>query len=206
MVRGRKIEHNKLYDFVMALVGRDTTIAGYLKVCEQLWNEPKHRPWISAALIRKAGILTAEPDEACIRFLGNKAYDALQLNKLKKPFSKKEFYEILPTIIQLMPEDVWKKSVYLWQTFINKLIEEYDISYPDNFKTKSYSLDKKTGELAALFVDAIDAKWTKSLDERLEKWKDEPEYKWLVALRRSRKFDELLDKVKTEVASRYKNP
>ncbi|MBN2456387.1 MAG: hypothetical protein JXB29_07640 [Sedimentisphaerales bacterium] len=192
---------NMLYDFVLALASSGTTISNYLDICEQLWNHPFHRPWLIAALMRKAGTLNEEPDKACIDFLADKTFKAMGFATLAESPKQDDIAEFLSTIIQLMPDDAWAKPMELWQTLLNSLAQEYGVTYPQGSENEHLSSDSKARELAALFTEAISSPWTKTLEQRLENWREDRNYTWLVALRHSKGLDRVLEATRHQEAT-----
>jgi hypothetical protein len=187
------LDVEKLYDFVLALAGSGTTIADYMDVCEKLWNNSFHRPWLITALMRKAGTLIEDPDIACVDFLADKTFKALGCATLIEGPKQDDITECLPTIIQLISDDAWEKPIELWQILLNSLAKEYGIKYPKNPENDHLFFQSKARELAVLFTEAISSPWTKTLEQQLENWRGDHNYAWLVALRHSKGLDRVLE-------------
>jgi hypothetical protein len=200
-----KIEYDNetLYDMVSALAASDATISSYLPFCEALWQDVQNRVWLVAALMRKAGLLTLEPDEACVDFLAAKAIGDLGLTAEKVPVSKDELADALRAFIQLMPDEVWQQPTRLWGCLLKRLADEYGLKADVEGVTEVELPRDRAAELALFFIAAIGSQWNGDLDMRLESWKGRPEYEWLVAFRHSAKFDTMLKSVRRQVSTSF---
>ena len=195
------LDANKLYNFVLALASSGTTISSYLDVCEQLWSHPFHRPWLIAALMRKAGTFNEEPDKACIDFLADKTFKAMGFATSAEGLKQDDIAEFLSTVIHLIPDDAWAKPMELWQTLLNSLAQEYGVTNPKSSENERLTSNSKAKELAALFTEAINLPWTKKLERQLENWRGDYNYTWLVALRHSKGLDRMLEATRHQEAA-----
>ena len=197
-----QVNSKTLYDLVAAIAGEGTTISRYLPLCEHLWQNAQSRIWLIAALIRKAGMLTTEPDEACLEFLANKALHYLGCNQ-EKQVSKETVVKFLPAVIQLMPEYVWEKPLELWNELLRALKDEYDLKTPIKNSDVSSAFGSKEEYLARILVNAVGVHWDENLDKQLEAWENQTEFEWLSALKDSAQLEIMIDKVKEKYLIQY---
>ena len=191
----RTYKINELQDLIAALSGQNTTIADYLVLCERLWQDPRHRPWLIVAMVRKAAAITNDPDKACIGFLANKISDTLIDVDVDRRRIHNHLIQFLPEIIQLMSKDVWAEPWALWRSLLNDVSEEFGLAVSHVASEEQVAVDPTIRKLALFFADAIDSEWNDALEKRLKSWQGHPEYDWLIGLRRAAKLDMLLGKV-----------
>ena len=187
--------HSDVYDLVGAITSRSTTIANYLPLCKQLWQDPRERFWLIAALCRKIICITGEPDEAIAPFLAEKvAEDFAKIGVTQCPGCK-ELTEFLPEIIQLLPAQVWQEPWALWDSLLQAVADEYGFILPENIPSIGETADNRTRNLTVLFTNAVGSKWNDVLESQLSEWRDSADYDWLAALKQSARLDTLLDSI-----------
>jgi len=187
-----KYSIKKLRDLVVALAGHHTTIAAHVPLCEQLWGDPQHRPWLVAALMRKVSSLLAEPDEVSVEFLASKAHADLVFDQAPKSPTPAQVAEVLSAVVLQMPDEIWSDPGTLWQTLLSALQEEFGLAPSTTIRHEPEPLGPRAHALATVFANAIGRKWTPSLEQQFETWQNEPEFSWLVALRQTVQFDSFL--------------
>ncbi len=188
-----KKEYNidQLYDLAAALAGTDTTVLDCLPLCEQLWSDSDHRTWLTAAMICKMATPHREPDTGCEAFLSQKIYDALHQCGFSGLPDPEQIAEVLEAVILLMPAEVWDHPERLWMALLEACRSEFDLNN-GQISQATDEISQEAAEAAGLFVEAIGKAWTTALDEKLEMWRDRPEYSWLAALRNIAKLETLL--------------
>ena len=197
-----QVNSKALYELMTAIAHDGATISGYLPLCEILWQNGQSHIWLVASLTKKAGMLTSEPDQACLEFLTEKAMHELDCSQEKK-LSRDMVIEYLPAVIQLMPDKVWKQPLNIWNELLVALKDEFGLEIHIKSSDVSVATDPKQEELARFLVDAIGAKWNEKLGNRLESWRGQAEYEWLLAFKDSAQLDIVIDKVKEKHLTDY---
>jgi hypothetical protein len=204
-----KYNVEELQDFMVALAGRYTTIAAHVPLCEQLWNDPQHRLWLVAALMRKVSSLLEEPDEASADFLASKAHADLGLDQTQEGPTSTQIAEVLSAVILQMPDEIWSEPSTLWNSLLSTLREEFGLTASiATVEHEPAPPDSKANALAAIFANAIGREWTPSSERQFETWRKEPEFSWLVALRQTAQLDALLQEARrtSSAPTPFENP
>ncbi len=182
----------KLHDLVVAVASAEGTIADHIDLCQQLWQDATHQPWLSAALMRKLSLFE-RLDEATAGFLAARVQEELPPDVEGGLPDKNTLADALPTLVDLLPEEVWEEPWSAWSNLLAAIHEEYEISAATSHDRAIEVPDEHARAIAAFFAAAVGQPWTNELEDQLRRFVGSPDYSWLVGLQRTGRLMRLLD-------------
>lgn len=194
----KQYDNEILYELVSVFATPDSTIGDYIEVCEHLWRDPSDRVWLLAGLLRKTGSVISEPDQACVKFLFNKACEQLDVSEEKLRSAREQAEFIIPSLISLMDEQIWRDPEQLWPNFVKALAYEMKVKVKMLSQPAAEEISEKDQQVAEFLINAIGNFQYGNLQQLLKPWEGSAEYHWLVGVGDSVRLSNLLQAAKQD--------